>query len=116
MCVDEPKLEAKNVLPPLAAVTADTAYVRFHGRNAATWKMRAWAPPLPGSSTYTPTEELAEWVEPIRGLAKQTSTTYVMFNNCFGDYAPQNAQADAHAVRPLRQPPTRPPQLAPLLP
>ena len=40
VCVDEPRLDAANVLPPLAAVTADSAYVRFHGRNAATWNAR----------------------------------------------------------------------------
>ena len=37
-------------------------------------------------------EELAEWVEPVRHLQEQTATTYVMFNNCFADYAPRNAQ------------------------
>ncbi len=28
----------------------------------------------------------------MRALQEQTHTTYVMFNNCFADYAPRNAQ------------------------
>jgi len=35
---------------------------------------------------------LTEWVEPVRRLQEQTRTTYVMFNNCFADYAPRNAR------------------------
>jgi len=31
-------------------------------------------------------------VEPVRQLREQAGTTYVMFNNCFADYAPRNAK------------------------
>ena len=31
-------------------------------------------------------------MEPVRALRSEAETTYVMFNNCYGDYAPRNAQ------------------------
>ena len=36
VCVDEPRLPGPTVLPPITAVTAECAYLRFHGRNSAT--------------------------------------------------------------------------------
>jgi uncharacterized protein YecE (DUF72 family) len=91
VCVDEPRLDARNVLPPLAMTTAETAYVRFHGRNAATWNARTGSAAERFKYLYS-TEELIEWVEPVRRLQREAGTTYVMFNNCFADYAPRNAQ------------------------
>lgn len=91
VCVDEPQLDGNATLPPLAAATSDIAYVRFHGRNAATWNARVATAAQRFNYLYSP-EELAEWVEPIRSLGEQATTTYVMFNNCFADYAPRNAR------------------------
>jgi uncharacterized protein YecE (DUF72 family) len=91
VCVDEPRLEARNVLPPLAAATAETAYVRFHGRNASTWNARTVSAAERFKYLYS-TEQLIEWVEPVRRLQAEAATTYLMFNNCFADYAPRNAQ------------------------
>jgi uncharacterized protein YecE (DUF72 family) len=91
VCVDEPRLDAPNVLPPLAVATAQTAYVRFHGRNAATWNARTSSAAERFKHLYS-TEELIEWVEPVRRLQREAGTTYLMFNNCFADYAPRNAQ------------------------
>ncbi len=91
VCVDEPKLQAANIMPPLAAVTAKTAYVRFHGRNAGTWNKRVSSAAERFKYLYAP-EELEEWVRPVRQMTEQASTTYLMFNNCFADYAPKNAQ------------------------
>lgn len=91
VCVDEPRIPSANVLPPVAACTTpDLAYVRFHGRNAATWNARSIPPSERFRYLYTE-DELREWVEPIRSLQEQAKTTYVMFNNCYGDYAPRNA-------------------------
>ena len=39
--VDAPRTRASNVVPPVAAATHSVAYVRFHGRNAKTWNIRA---------------------------------------------------------------------------
>jgi uncharacterized protein YecE (DUF72 family) len=91
VCVDEPRLPGPTVLPPLVAVTADTAYVRFHGRNAATWNVRAGSAAERFKYFYS-ADELAEWVGPAHHLQEQAATTYLMFNNCFADYAPRNAQ------------------------
>jgi uncharacterized protein YecE (DUF72 family) len=91
VCVDEPRVKAANVLPPLAAVTAGSAYVRFHGRNAATWNAPTGSAAERFKYLYSP-GELSEWIQPIRHLTERASTTYVMFNNCFADYAPRNAQ------------------------
>jgi uncharacterized protein YecE (DUF72 family) len=91
VCVDEPRLEGPTVLPPVAAATSDLAYVRFHGRNAATWNARVETAAERFKYLYSD-GELEEWVEPIRRLGEQAETTYVMFNNCFADYAPRNAK------------------------
>ena len=91
VCVDEPRMQSPNALPPITAATSDVGYVRFSGRNAATWNAR-----LPTAAErfryFYEDRELGEWVEPIRALSAQTGTTYVMFNNCFADYAPRNAR------------------------
>jgi uncharacterized protein YecE (DUF72 family) len=84
--VDEPELEG--LMPGIAAVTTDTGYVRFHGRNAATW----WGG---GHERYDwdyTAEELGEWSDRIRELAAGTKRTYIFFNNCHRGRAPQSAQ------------------------
>jgi uncharacterized protein YecE (DUF72 family) len=91
VCVDEPRLDGPTVLPPLTAVTAESAYVRFHGRSAATWNARVGSAAERFKYLYS-ADELAEWVGPVRHLQEQAATTYLMFNNCFADYAPRNAQ------------------------
>ena len=91
VCVDEPRLEGPCVLPPITAVTADLAYVRLHGRNAATWNARVESAAKRFEYLYTDAE-LSEWVEPVTQLQEQAGTTYVMFNNCYADYAPRNAK------------------------
>jgi uncharacterized protein YecE (DUF72 family) len=87
-CVDEPRL--RGLMPPVVAATADVAYVRFHGRNAAKWWKHdeAWE-----RYDYLYSEsELAEWVPGIQSLATQAATTYIFFNNHYQGKAVQNAQ------------------------
>lgn len=91
VCVDEPRLDSPTVLPPIAAVTAATAYIRFHGRNAATWNAKVGLAADRFRYLYSEAE-LAEWTAPIKRLAEETETTYVLFNNCYADYAPRNAR------------------------
>ena len=76
-CVDEPRL--RGLMPPLAVATADVAYVRFHGRNAAKWwhHDEAWER---YDYTYS-VGELEEWVPKVRDLEEQASHTYVYANN-----------------------------------
>jgi uncharacterized protein YecE (DUF72 family) len=90
VCVDEPRLDGPTALPPLTAVTSDLAYVRFHGRNASTWNARVPTAAERFRYLYSE-EELAEWMGPLGRLREEANTTYVMFNNCYADYAPHNA-------------------------
>ena len=75
--VDQPRL--RGLLPPVAHVTADVAYVRFHGRNAKKWWQHehAWER---YDYAYTQ-EELAEWVPKIKKLDAQAEKTFVFTNN-----------------------------------
>lgn len=87
-CVDEPDL--KGLMPPVAAVTSSTGYVRFHGRNARKW----WQHDQPHERyDYLYTEqELADWTPRVREIESATEHTYVFFNNHFHGKSAQNAQ------------------------
>ena len=78
--VDAPKTDAKNLVPTVVAHTSGTAYVRFHGRNAATWNKRTGSAADRFDYLYSDAE-LAEWVAPLRELAGETDAVYAMFNN-----------------------------------
>lgn len=89
--VDTPRLDSPSALPPVSAATSSIAYVRFHGRNESTWNARTTSAAERFKYLYSE-EELSEWVEPLTALQTSTETTYAMFNNCYADYAPRNAQ------------------------
>jgi uncharacterized protein YecE (DUF72 family) len=78
--VDAPRDGAKNVLPTVVATTSETAYVRMHGRNAATWNVRGRSAAERFDHLYSD-EELQEWVEPLRELEAANERVFVMFNN-----------------------------------
>ncbi len=78
--VDAPRLDAPNVPETLIAVTGPTAYVRFHGRNSATWNSRGGGAARRFDYLYD-RRELAEWVEPLGRLAAAAERTYAFFNN-----------------------------------
>lgn len=83
--VDEPKL--KGLLPFSPHLTSDTGYFRFHGRNTSWFKE-----PVEVRYDYLYSEnELRQFVEPIREIARKASTTYVFFNNCHAGKAVKNA-------------------------
>jgi len=72
--VDEP------LLPPEVHVTADFAYIRWHGRGQRPWY------------DYHYTEkELADWLPKVKEVEGSTKTTYGYFNNHFHGYAVENA-------------------------
>ena len=75
--VDQPRF--KSLMPPVAEVTSDTAYVRFHGRNYQKWwrHKEAWER---YDYTYS-ANELAEWVPKIRQMDEQVETTFLFANN-----------------------------------
>jgi uncharacterized protein YecE (DUF72 family) len=88
--VDAPMTRASNVIARHAAATHHVAYVRFHGRNAKTWNIRAERSSQRFDWMYTE-EELAEWVEKLAGLSEHADEVYAMFNNNRDDFAPRSA-------------------------
>jgi uncharacterized protein YecE (DUF72 family) len=88
--VDAPPTRASNVLPTFAAATHPVAYVRFHGRNAKTWNIKAEKSWHRFDWMYSE-EELREWVEPLGRLSDGTDEVYAMFNNNRDDFAPRSA-------------------------
>ncbi|HSC48853.1 MAG TPA: DUF72 domain-containing protein [Gaiellaceae bacterium] len=78
--VDAPRMEARNVAPTVVASTTPTAYVRFHGRNAATWNKRTGSAAERFDYLYSE-DELQEWTGPLAELSRRAETVYAMFNN-----------------------------------
>jgi uncharacterized protein YecE (DUF72 family) len=83
--VDEPALPG--LVPPIARITGQSGYVRFHGRNRDNW----WASGRDGARgggavdryDYLYSEsELREWADKIREMSAKTAKTFVFFNNC----------------------------------
>jgi uncharacterized protein YecE (DUF72 family) len=86
--VDEPPL--RDMFPPLAKATTPVGYVRFHGRNTIDW----WHP-RKGSDRYNYSykkEELAEWLNKIEKLRRETEKVYLFFNNCHHGQAVKSAK------------------------
>jgi uncharacterized protein YecE (DUF72 family) len=78
--VDAPRSQtARNLVPTVVATTSPTAYVRFHGRNLATWNTRGRSAAARFDYLYSE-EELAEWIEPLRELAARSDQVFALFN------------------------------------
>jgi uncharacterized protein YecE (DUF72 family) len=84
--IDEPKFGSS--IAAEVPITADMAYFRFHGRNAAEW----WT----GNNEtryryhYSP-EEIAALAEKVKRAAAGTRLLFAFFNNHWKAYAPRNA-------------------------
>ena len=89
-CVDEPQGFASSI-PPVAHATSDVALVRFHGRSASRWNKQTRGASERFRYLYT-TDELGEWVPRIQRLADRTESVHVLMNNCYSDYAVENAR------------------------
>lgn len=78
--VDAPRIEgAKDVAPTVLALTGPTLYVRFHGRNAATWRKRGGSAADRFDYLY-PEEELREVAAPLQELAAGAEQAFALFN------------------------------------
>jgi uncharacterized protein YecE (DUF72 family) len=105
--VDAPRSDtAKNLVPTVPAVTAKTAYVRFHGRNLGTWNKRGGSAADRFDYLYSD-EELEEWAPTLKELAGRAEKAFAFFNNNSSSEDPQNplgrvSQAAANA-RQLRR-------------
>jgi uncharacterized protein YecE (DUF72 family) len=98
--VDAPKVDAGNVPLTVVAATGPLAYVRFHGRNAATWNVRGGGAAQRFDYLYGE-EELREWVEPLQQLAGEAEEAYAFFNNNNQTNGVAQAPAGAQLLRRL---------------
>ena len=89
VAVDEPQGFPSSI-PPIAAVTAPLAIVRFHGRNAENWKKPGLSAAERFDYSYTK-PELAEWLPKIKRLEDEADEVHLLMNNCYGDKAVRNA-------------------------
>jgi uncharacterized protein YecE (DUF72 family) len=88
--VDAPRIDAKNVMPPIVEVTSPgLAYLRLHGRNAATWNTgRTVAERF---DHHYSEQEMEEWIDPVLEMAERAQEVAVVFNNNSRDHALTNA-------------------------
>jgi uncharacterized protein YecE (DUF72 family) len=98
--LDAPKVDAKNVPPTMIAATTPLAYVRLHGRNAATWNLRGAGAAQRFDYLYSE-GELREWVEPLQELSAEAEELYVFFNNNNVTNGVAQAPAGAELLRRL---------------
>lgn len=89
VCVDEPQ-GFKSSVPPVTAVTAPIAEIRFHGRNEDTWEKRGISAAERFRYDYSK-KELAEWVPRVRELSDRAETVSVLMNNCYADLGIKSA-------------------------
>ena len=90
VCVDEPQ-GFKSSVPPIAEATADTALVRYHGRNTQMWESKRATANQRFNYRYSE-DELKEWVPKIKHLADKAKQVHVLFNNHYRDKAVSNAR------------------------
>jgi uncharacterized protein YecE (DUF72 family) len=95
--VDEPRL--RGLIPPIARITSQDAYVRFHGRNARNW----WGGPGDRYDYEYSEGELREWLQKITELAERARRTYLFFNNCHAGQAARNAKLMQELIRQQRE-------------
>lgn len=96
--VDEPQFDKPAIVPPVFRATTNLAYVRLHGRNKEAWFKKGITAAERFAYNYTQ-DELLDIAKYIRPLAKDANQTFVMFNNCFRDYAVTNAMIMSEILR-----------------
>lgn len=88
---DEPQIGSGTVPPVVAVTNQKLSIVRFHGRNAATWYIKAEKTADRFDYLYS-REELKEWVGPVRReLAPAAEEVHLLMNNNRSNYAVRNA-------------------------
>lgn len=89
VCVDEPP-GLNFSFPPMVAVTAPAAAVRFRDRNAKRWQDKSANTEERLNWWYTD-EELAEWLPRIDQLTSEAQEVYLAFNTKAEDQGVVNA-------------------------
>ena len=92
--VDQPELPG--LARPDSIVSAETAYVRFHGRNAAKWYSGDSATRY--EYNYS-ADELAGWLKPLENMKKKAGRIMAFFNNHRKGYAVENARSLKQMLR-----------------
>ncbi|HEY3367097.1 MAG TPA: DUF72 domain-containing protein [Symbiobacteriaceae bacterium] len=88
---DEPQIGSGTVPAVVAVTDPRLAIVRFHGRNARTWYLKAETTAARFDYLYS-REELAQWVEPVREqLEPEAGEVHLLMNNNRANYAVRNA-------------------------
>ena len=90
VAVDEPQGFPSSI-PPVDAVTAPLAVVRFHGRNAENWKKPGLTAAERFDYSYKKSE-LEEWLPKIKRMEEASEEIHLLMNNCYGDKAVNNAR------------------------
>jgi len=104
--IDQPSLA--QCLGPTGAVTAELAYFRFHGRNAAAWFREGAGRDARYDYLYGPAE-LLPWVRAVGEAATVSREVVVVFNNHSRGQAAANALQFQHALSGVKQ--DAPPEL-----
>ncbi len=73
------------------AVTAPTAYLRFHGRNRANWFKKGIETVERYRYLYKE-EELKKWADNARTASQEAEKAFAIFNNCYQNYGIKNAK------------------------
>lgn len=89
VAVDEPELDW-TVGRDFPVTATWGAVVRFHGRNREGWTKKGATVAEKFRYNYSD-GELLSWEEEVRKAGEQAGKVFLMFNNCFRDYAVKNA-------------------------
>ncbi|HOK09785.1 MAG TPA: DUF72 domain-containing protein [Candidatus Hydrogenedens sp.] len=87
--IDQPLVDSY-CLPPTEEVTAEFAYVRFHGRNAEHWFSEESSRDERYNYLYSE-QELDPWVERIQNIRTKAKRVFILMNNHFAGKALINA-------------------------
>jgi uncharacterized protein YecE (DUF72 family) len=91
VCVDMPQGFDSSVPPIAAATSNDLAMVRFHGRDPEAWRTTSRGAAERFRYDYS-AKELEEWVPKVASLAERARETHILMNNCYRDFAVNNAR------------------------
>jgi len=91
IAVDEPQGFGSSV-PPVAEVTADTAMVRFHGRNKETWEKKGLTSSSERFNYYYSQDEMEEWVPRVREMQARSKEVHLIMNTNKEDQGIVNAR------------------------
>lgn len=97
--VDAPEEAANRAHTVWEVTNPDLAFVRLHGRNAATWSATGAATAAGRFDYDYSDDELRQLSTPIRDISNRAVRTHVIFNNCREDQGQRNARTLIEILR-----------------